>query len=77
MPEKEIVIDLSGKIKFSDTVYISLGTFLLSIFITVIQMLICLALNNWQFTVQVFTTLLNFLLALRSGKVEEEEEPSD
>ena len=68
MPEKEVIVDLSGKIKFSDNLYISLGTFLLSMFITIIQMLICLALNDWRFTVSALTPLLNFVLAIRSGK---------
>ena len=65
--EKEVVIDLSGKIKFSDTLYISLGTFLLSMTIIMIQMLIILSSHDWIFTSDVFAILLNFFTALRSS----------
>jgi hypothetical protein len=64
--EKEIILDLSGRIQFSDTVYISLGTFLLSLIVMVIQLLICLSTNDWQLTTQCLTVLLDFVLALRS-----------
>ena len=67
--EKEIVIDLSRKIiKLESGVYVSLGTLLLSIIIMIVQMLICLARNNWQFDVEVLLYLLNFLFAIRGEK---------
>lgn len=72
MAEKEIVLDLSKIIKFSSTVYISLGTFILSLIIVAIQCLICLASNNWQFSVDMLAVLLNFVLALRVGDFEDE-----
>jgi len=37
MAEKEIIIDLSKKIKFSDKLYISLGSLLLSTLILIVQ----------------------------------------
>ena len=63
--EKEIVLDLSGKIKFSDTVYVSVGTLLLSGIVMLIQILIFLSKNDWVFDPIVFTVMFDFVLALR------------
>lgn len=68
MVEKEIILDLSGKIKFSDTLYISLGTLILSVFVMIVQILICLAVHNWEFDVMCFTLLLDFVLAIREER---------
>jgi hypothetical protein len=71
--EKEIILDLSGRIQFSDTIYITLGTFLLSVLVMVIQLLICLSVNDWQFTTTSLTVLLDFVLALRSEEKQKTE----
>lgn len=63
--QREIVLDLSGKIKFSDTLYVSLGSLLLSALITGLQILICFAYHDWEFDPLVFTALLNFVTAIR------------
>lgn len=60
--EKEIVIDLSKKIKFSDKLYVSIGSILLSGIILIVQSL-CF---GWSWGL-----LLNFLYSIRSGKIDE------
>ncbi len=67
MTEKEIVIDLSKKIKFTDALYISIGSFLLSFFVALIQFLIALNTNNWIVTPACWSVLLNFIYAIRMG----------
>ena len=74
MAEKEITVDLSGKIKFSDTLYMSIGTLLLSGIIAMIQVLFCLANNGWAFTPEVFVVLLNFVFAIRGENKEDGKE---
>lgn len=66
--EKEIVLDLSGKIKFSDTLYVSVGSLLLSGIIMLIQMIWFLSTNNWQFDAFIFATIFDFVSALRGEK---------
>jgi len=63
MAEKEIIIDLSKKIKFSDKLYISLGSLLLSTLILIVQAF------SWGWSWGLF---LNFLYAIRSGNLDEE-----
>ena len=54
--EKEIILDLSKKIKLGDNYYISIGSFLISFSIMIIQMF---SLGfNWSI-------LLNFIYSLR------------
>lgn len=67
MDEKEIVVDLSGKIKIFGY-YISVGTLLLSGIVMLIQILIFLSNNDWVFDPIVFTVMLDFVLALRGEK---------
>lgn len=63
MAEKEIIIDLSKKIKFSDKLYISLGSLLLSTLILIVQAF------SWGWS---WGLLLNYLYAIRSGNLDEE-----
>jgi len=70
MPEKEIILDLSKKIKFSNTVYISLGSLLLSVIVLVIQLIMFLSLNNWVWESKTWFLLLNFIYSIRTGKLE-------
>ena len=68
MAEKEVVVDLSGKIKFSDTLYVSVGTLLLSGLIMLIQILWIFAHHNWQFDPLIFSAMFDFVFALRGEK---------
>ena len=67
MTEKEICLDLSKKIKLSNTLYISLGTLLFSTVIMVIQLLMLLSKNGWVWTDLCFGTLLNFVFSIRGN----------
>ena len=62
MAEKEIIIDLSKKIKFSDKLYISLGSLLLSTLILIVQAF------SWGWS---WGLLLNYLYSIRSGNSNE------
>jgi len=66
--EKVIKIDLSKKIKFTDTIYISIGSLLLSTFIALLQFIIALNSNNWIITPACWTVLLNYFYAIRGGQ---------
>jgi len=55
-----------------EQVYISLGTFLLSLAIVIIMIIIDLAANNWVFDWTVLDALLIFFLSLRTGEFEDE-----
>jgi len=68
--EKEIVIDLSKRIKFGKNKYISIGTLLLSGLIALVQLLMCLFLNNWKLTKEAWLIILNLLTAIRAGEEE-------
>lgn len=69
MPEKEIVLDLSKKIKISDKIYISIGSLLFSAIILIIQGFAF----GWTWGL-----LLNFIYSIRSGKLEEKTDmPND
>lgn len=63
MTEKEVVIDLSKKIKFSDTRYISIGSLLLSTIILILQ--------GFSFG-WTWGLLLNFVYAIRGNEKENE-----
>lgn len=76
--EKEIVLDLSKKIKISDTRYISLGSFILSFIIMAIQFVICLSVNDWVITEACLVLLLNFVYAIRGENTKDKkEEPTE
>ena len=62
MTDKEIVLDLSKKIKVSDAYYISLGSLLLSVLILIVQGL-TYGWSGWL--------ILNFLYSLRKEGKEE------
>lgn len=62
MPEKEIILDLSKKIKFGDKIYISIGSMLLSFLIMILQGL-CF---GWSWSL-----LLNFVYSIRAGTIDE------
>jgi len=66
--EKEIVIDLSKKIRFTDTIYISIGSLLFSTLIALLQFIMALNMNNWVVSPSCWIVLLNYLYALRSGQ---------
>lgn len=61
--EKEIVIDLSKKIKFSDSLYVSIGSLILSILMLVLQGLTF----GWSWGL-----LYHFVYSLRYGKFDKE-----
>lgn len=65
--EKEIYIDLSKKIKLSDTLYISIGSLILSAVVALLQFIITLNGNNWVLTPSCWAVFLNFIYAVRSG----------
>jgi len=65
--EKEIRIDLSWKIKFGDTFYISIGSFLLSFFVALLQFLMALIDNNGIITSRCLIVFLNFIYVIRAG----------
>lgn len=71
MSEKEVILDLSKKIKFSDTIYISLGSLLLSLIILIIQLFMFLSLNNWIWEDKCWLLLLNFIYSMRGEKTKE------
>lgn len=60
--EKEICIDLSKKIKFSNTYYVSIGTLLLSVLAILLQWA-CTGIDLWD--------LWFLILSLRSGTLED------
>ena len=69
MPEKEIILDLSKKIKLSETIFISIGSLLLSGIILLIQLLMFLSMNNWVWEPKAWLYLLNFVHSLRGGNI--------
>lgn len=71
--ENEIVIDLSKKIKFSDNIYVSIGSLILSSLVLLIQVLWALWSNNWVWTDQCWLTLFNYVYAVRWGKLDKKE----
>lgn len=62
--EKEICIDLSKKIKFSDKVYVSLGTLLLSVLAMIISWLCKGAIDLYD--------LWYLILSIRSGTFDDD-----
>jgi len=74
MPEKEIILDLSKKIKFSDTIYVSLGSLLLSFIVLIIQLVMFLSMNNWVWEASAFSLLINFIYSIRTGKIEKKDD---
>lgn len=60
--EKEIVIDLSKKVKFSDNLYISIGSLILSILLLLLQGLTF----GWSWGL-----LYHFVYSLKYGKLDE------
>ena len=71
--EKEVIIDLSKKIKFSKNYYVSLGSLLLSLIMLIIQLLMCLCINNWVWTKETWLILFNFAYSLRHKSEEKED----
>ena len=74
MTEKEIILDLSKKIKLGEKRYISIGTLVISLIILLIQLLMYLSLSNWVWDAKMWTLLLNFAYSIRSGKIEEQKD---
>ena len=69
MPEKEIILDLSKKIKLSNTIFVSIGSLLLSGIILLIQLLMFLSMNNWIWEPKAWLLLLNFFHSVRGGDI--------
>ena len=67
MAEKEVILDLSKKIKFYKGLYVSIGSLLLSGLILVLQGLTF----GWSWVL-----VLNFVYSIRSGKMENSEPPN-
>ena len=74
MPEKEICIDLSKKIKFNDKLYISIGSLLLSGIIIFIQLMGIMSNTGWLWTTECWYLLLNFIHSIRAGESHEKKD---
>jgi len=66
--EREIILDLSKKIKFYDKVYISVGSLILSSLVLILQGLTF----GWSWGL-----LYNFVYSIRSGRFDNENNKSE